>query len=223
MSNKRRESLVRVMAGLAILLMIALAAVALTMLQDDGGDLIAESAPFGTETSAAAPPQPTDTAAPTARPPTAIPSPSTVPDLKFGIFPLRHSCDVYTKILARIVEEELRLNIEIVTYEGPTPLFADLAENKIDYTLCYAGIQDRAFLAEHSGYIIVYDNRFVEENDIWMQPVVAARKLVEMRSNQPCFHRLLEEFKFTVKDRYGTVDSWIAENGDSIVEWVDCQ
>ncbi len=219
-----RDSLTRIIVGLAILVVIAGAAIALTLLRGQAAP-IEEEQPFGGNAISQAQvptPEPTETPAPTPTP-TAVPTATTEPDLRFGIFPLRHSCDVYTKILARVLEEELRLNIELVSYSGPAPLYADLAEAKIDYTLCYAGLDDSQYLEEYVGYIKVYDNRFVDENDIWMQPVVTARKLNDIRKDQPCLHHMMEAFKFSVADRYLSVTRWFEENGDLASDWSNCQ
>lgn len=228
MNNQQRSSMVRVLTGVSILLFIALLAIAYTLIQGRNTPS-EEPAPFGEETAASvantpSPIEITSTPAPIATPePTAIPSPTAAPDLTFGAISMRNGCDAYTDIIVSIIETELRLDVEVIEYDGPDALFEDIANSDIDFTLCFGGTADRQYISEHLGKLNVYTNRYVDEGDIWMQPVVAARKQSAFQEEQPCLHRLINKFEFSLADAYVSAESWIENNNDAVVEWSNCQ
>ena len=222
MGNSRRDAAIKISIGLSILLIIALIAIGITVLLGSGQ--ATESDPFesAAATATTAPPKPT--VAPTrTKKPRKTATATVVPDLRFGMFLRQHHCDFYTKVIARILEEEMNLTVEIVQYTGSPALYDDLADANLDYSLCHGGAEDRSFLEKHYGFISILDNRFVDENGISMQVMVPTKKAKALHKQYACVESLLDKMSFSIAESLRPVDEWFAKNSYLISDWTKCK
>lgn len=225
MRNLNKGSAIRLSISLLVLLSIVLVAIGATVLLN--GNNATETDPF--ESSAVTQtPKPTQTPQPTVQPTRTkkprLPATATViPDLRFGMFLRQHNCDFYTKIITRILEEEMNLTIEVIQYTGPPALYTDLADSKLDYSLCHGGAEDRGFLEKHYGFISILDNRFVDENGISMQVMVPTKKANALHREYACVENLLANMTFSRADSFLPVDKWFAKNNNLVTDWIKCK
>ncbi len=170
-------------------------------------------------------PTPTQTPALVATPqlintPTVLPTVTVAPDLRFGVVEREDGCIAINELVMRTLGD-LNVQTASVLFDDADALYAALAEQAIDLTLCFQDPADRPFLTEHVGFLKTIDAPYFDDGELRLQVMVNAANVVPLREEQPCLMRFLQAMTFD--ERVDSAESWLTENQATINEWTDCR
>lgn len=171
---------------------------------------------------------PTNT--PTAVPPTPVPTntPTPAPDLRLGYLERGDGCGVITEIVQLILENNLKYRVERVAFTAPAELFAKVAstdaQTKVDWTMCYVDPEDRSYLDQYSGFLVVIGGVYGQpagKNHLIMSNGPFKR---EIQQNKRCVLELLKDFKLEATSLQGqSAQAWLNSHTEEVQTWTHCQ
>ncbi len=170
------------------------------------------------------------TSAPTAVPPTPAPTntPTPVPDLRLGYLERGDNCGVITEIVQLILENNLKYRVERAAFTDPAELFAKVASTdartKVDWTMCYVDPDDRSYLDQYSGFLVVIGGvygRPAGKNHLIMSNGPFKR---DLQQNKRCVLELLKDFKLEASSLQGqSAQAWLNSHTEQVETWTRCQ
>ena len=147
-------------------------------------------------------------------------------DLRFGVTDRGMNCPLMTEIVARILEEEQGVSVEIVEYETTDELFAALAskEKEIELTLCVADPEDRSYITKHVGYIKQIGDAIWESEEAKWLVMVNGTFLNPLETEMPCVYDFFQKLNFDETDfQEQEAKTWVENHADAIDSWRSCK
>jgi len=157
-----------------------------------------------------------------------IPTPTIAlaPDLLLAYTDRGMNCPLMSDIVARVLQQELTLNVERREYENADQLFAALAsyekEKEIILTLCFLDPADREpYLAQYYDYITQIGGR-ISHNEQGKHLIMAKASIViPLETRYPLLYEFFQSLDFA-NESFIEQDAqqWIETHRDQVEGWL---
>jgi hypothetical protein len=160
--------------------------------------------------------EPTVTIAPTS---TSAPA----ADIRLGVLDRGFNCPLITEITTLLLEQQLDVKSEIVSYSTPDELFDGLTNNDVDVSLCFIDPLDRAQIKPRLGHIRQIGSYYWEEEDHKLQVWAYTEAKAKLRKDMPCVLNYFEKLSLTDSEwQEQEANKWVQNHTKQIQEWTTC-
>jgi hypothetical protein len=160
--------------------------------------------------------------------PEAITPPVSTADFRFGYIDDSVICPIATKLAQGILTAQFALQVELVRFTNKDELFAALASDdasKIDLTFCYNDPEDRHYIQEHVGFILLLGGAYhqADSHEGQLQVLTNAQSKARIQNKHPCFYKLLRAFELgPEEDHTLSLPDWLVKHNDMVQAWISC-